>query len=422
MGNPHRQPYPENVRNFCISLNNTSPAAYRLTRKQFDDRIPAPVTLRAWHSNSDINPTPGILKQSLTVLKRKVVEQAANNQIIYGGLSFDETHIHSMLQYANNKMIGYEHLPGLDMRDAKLATQALVFMFNAINDNLKILVAYYFVGRADADSKYHLVESVLRAVLECGVDVKAITFDGHRSNPAACHIFGANLDVLDDNFDPSFKIGEKTIHIIYDPSHLIKLWRGAISKGKIFDADNNRIDWKYFERLVLYGKKSFNVTHKMTKAHIEWASDPMKVILAVETLSASTADSMQYLLDQGHPGFAGAEGTIRYIRICDDIFDIFNSTTQRTSENPLKKMMSVENFANIMEVFDKTANYMKGLQSRTEKRGRLVPLCRAPIKTGFQGCVINIKSLTAIYQELVGENHISHIPVHSLSQDHLEVS
>lgn len=70
---------------------------------------------------------------------------------------------------------------------------------------------------------------------------------------------------------------------------------------------------KIFEQLVQYKQqRNFGESiHKMTQAHIKWKSDPMKVKLAVETLSASTANAMEYLMDQGFSHFQNAGATIR---------------------------------------------------------------------------------------------------------------
>lgn len=88
MGIRKNESYSEGVRSFCISLNNASPSAYRFVRKQFSDNIPAPVTIRAWLSNSDINPKVGILRQSLEILKRKVIEKSENGERLIGKIIF----------------------------------------------------------------------------------------------------------------------------------------------------------------------------------------------------------------------------------------------------------------------------------------------------------------------------------------------
>lgn len=410
------------MRNFCLGLNNTSPAAYRFLRKEFDNHIPAPGTIRDWHANADINVKPGIIRHSLDILKRLVKEKEDNNEKLIGGLLFDEIALRKLLQWVNDKMVGYEDHPFVEKKYAKMANQAIVFMFSGINEKIKIPVAYYFLASLEADQKGLLVNKMLIALIECGVEVTSVSFDGHKTNPALCRLLGANLDVFSPTFNPVLTVNNSQIDIIYDPSHVIKLLRTSFASGRLFDAENKPIKWEYVVNLVKFGKqKNFRSMHKMTQAHIDYQSDPMKVILAVQTLSASTANALEYLMNQGYPQFAGAEGTIKYIRQCNDLFDVLNSTTSSNSkQNPLKRMMSDENIAQILEVFERITNYIKSLQCKNES-GKKVKACSSSLKTAFQGCVVNMKSIISIYERLRAGDHVNHFATHTLSQDHLEV-
>ena len=51
----------------------------------------------------------------------------------------------------------------------------------------------------------------------------------------------------------------------------------------------------------------------------------MKVKLAAQTLSSSVADAIEYFLKEGDPKFQGANGTIKFIRVVDRLFDLLNS-------------------------------------------------------------------------------------------------
>lgn len=421
-GIKHRESYPEDVRNFCISLNNTSPAAYRLLRKEFDENIPCQRTIRAWHANADINVKPGILTHSLEILKRKVEEKALNGDKLIGGILFDEMSIRKMLQWTNNTIIGFELAIGKDQRDAQMATYALVFMFNGVNEDLQLPVAYYFVTSLDANVKTKVVADVLKAVIDCGVEVTSITFDGHRTNPALCGILGANLDVLSDLFNPSIVHEGTVMYIIFDPSHMIKLNRGAIARNMLIDDERKPIKWVYFERLVRFSEqRNLRSMHKMTRAHIDFSSNVMNVKLAVQTLSASTANTMEYLMNQGFSEFNGAEGTIRFIRIINNLFDVFNSTRCSSPKtNQFKNRMSSENIGPIFELFDTATDYITGLKCQNNQ-GKLIPICKSPLKTGFQGWVVNMRSIRSLYEKYVMANQIRQFPTHSLSQDHIEV-
>lgn len=401
-------------------MNNTSPAGYRLLWKEFDGRIPAPVTLRSWHANADINAEPGILNQSLEVLKLKVAEKAAKNKQLMGAILFDEMAIRKHLQWCNNKMIGFEKIPEMDCKNAGIAKEALVFMYSDIDDNWQIPVAYYFISSINAEEKCGVLKEVIRRVLQCGVIVTNITFDGHKTNPATCQFLGAILDVYSELFNTSINVDGILIDIMFDPSHVVKIFRNSIAGGLLYDAERKPIQWVYLERLVRFeGRRNFGSMHKMTQAHIDFHSNIMNVKLAVQTLSASTANAIEFLMKQGHSEFKGAEPLIKFIRACNDFFDIFNSTKSTTSSNPLKNKLSEENTQQIFAVFQETTEYFKSLLYRN-RSGKLVPLCSSILKTGFQGAVVNMESLTSIYKKFIVSKQIDRIPTHYLSQDHLE--
>lgn len=345
----HRQQYPPSVRNFCVSLNETSPTAYRFIRQEFDNNIPHPNVIRSWLATSDIKAEPGILGNSLQTLRIRAGRLRANGKNLAEGILFDKMSIRKMLQWSNNKMIDFEQgLKNIDQKNTKLATETLVIMFNGVNDVIQIPVAYYFTTLSvDAVVKSQIVINILRAVIECGIDVTSVTFDALRTNPALCEILRAVPDIFSDQFNPSIVIGDSIINIIFDPSHMIKLTRNTIvSKKLIYDNERQAIKWIYFERLFRFSEqRNFRSMHKMMRKHIEYESNNMNVRLAVETISAyqctANANAIEYLMNQRYSEFAGAEAIIKFIRNFNDIFDVFNTTrTSIQKSNPLKNMIN----------------------------------------------------------------------------------
>lgn len=423
-GNGHREKYPPIVRNFCITLMNTSPAAYRFARETFKDHLPSPGTIRSWYANSDLKCEPGkVMKHSLSILRRKVAEMATKGSKLIGGILFDEMAIRKHLQFVNNEMLGFETLPGKDPSKSDVASEALVFMFTAINDNIHLPVAYYFVTKeVDAMIKMSLLTTVMQAIMDCGVELVSITFDGLRTNPAMCRILGAELDVYSPLFKPCFTFNGRLVYVIFDFSHVEKLIRNYLGNhGVIYDGDNNEIKWVYFVKLLQFKDgRGLGFTHKLTQSHIQFSANPMKVKLAVQTFSASTANAMEYLMNKGYPEFAGAGPTIKFIRIFNDLFDICNSTDS-SKANPLKNPMSPENSEQIFRVFEDAVIYIKGLQ--TIEYRKKTKLCNTQSRTGFQGYLVNIESLVELYNDklVVDRELMGKLATHSMSQDHLEI-
>lgn len=125
---------------------------------------------------------------------------------------------------------------------------------------------------------------------------------------------GVKMILVDEDFKSYFinpYSGEK-IYIILDPSHAIKTVRNTLGNcGSIYENDDE-IKWQYLVDLVNHsGKQNFGLTHKMTKRHIQFQDRIMHVGTAVETLSNSSADSLQFLKESGIQQFSGADPTIK---------------------------------------------------------------------------------------------------------------
>lgn len=416
LGIPHRQSYPPIVRDFCIGLRNTSPAAYKFVRSEFENHLPHPWTITSWHVNSDINCEPGVIKHSMEILKRKVAEKG--DKKLFGALLFDEVSIRKHMQFVNGQMYGFENIPGMNRIEADVATHALVYMFSALNDNFRLPVAYNYITTIDAKDKMELLKEVMKPIIDAGVELKVIVFDGFKTNSAMCRLLGANLD----EFNPFFWFQNMRIAVMLDFSHAEKLVRGTLGAyGVIRDGDNGEVNWEYFKRLVQFkDKRHFAFHHKLTQAHINYDKNPMKVKLAVETFSDSTANAMEFLHDEGYPEFAGAKPSIRFSRMFNRLWDVCNSTDD-TKENPLKNPMSPKNIDQIFQLFDEATQYIKALQVKTDK-GKWINVCKSEKKAGCQGFLINIYCLREIYNDIVHENqYVDCIATHSFSQDHLEI-
>lgn len=105
----------------------------------------------------------------------------------------------------------------------------------------------------------------------------------------------------------------------------------------------------------------------------------------------------------------------------DNTFNVCNSTkTSFTKENVLKRPWNVDNFHQILEFCEGSTEYIKSLQIKTDA-GRKVSLCSSPMRTGFQGFIVCMRSLINIYNDLViNKSLISCFTTHAISQDHLE--
>lgn len=317
-----------------------------------------------------------------------------------------------------------------DASEKQPANQAIVYMVKGVNDPLMLPVAYFFINSLNGEQRASILTSIILAVSKCNVRISNITFDGFAANFTMCEILGANLDVFSEHFNPCIlNPHDKTpIYIIADPSHMEKLVRNTIaSKEVIIDGQNDQIKWRHFVELEKCNREcGFAVVNKLNRKHIEWQQRKMKVRVAVETLSASVADSMEYLMIQSRSEFKDAEPTIKFIRHFNNLFDIFNSRSLQ-SKTKFKNPLSLQNKTEIFSYLDTVAEYIKELKlpignKNLKTRANSQSIFKTRSKTAFRGYLINIESLKRMYEEMIGSNNLLKIfPTFMLSQDFVEL-
>ena len=157
--------------------------------------------------------------------------------------------------------------------------------------------------------------------------------------------------------------------------------------------------------------------NKLTDLHINYRKKPMNVRLASQLFSKCVADSMQHLLDLNILQFEGCEGTIKFVRNINDLFDILNSTRFNTLFQ-FKKPISNQNFYEICDKLSSLYTYLKGLKVRN-KKSQLISILKSKKKAGFLGFLISIQSVISIF--IHNNEHLKYLATYKLSQDHLEL-
>lgn len=263
-----------------------------------------------------------------------------------------------------------------------------------------------------------------------------MTCDGHATNFNAFEALGCNLkpESLKTTFThPSH---ETEIACFLDPSHMIKLLRNQLeSKKEFINNDEKKIKWKFVEELnKLQEREGLHLANKLTKRHINFRNNVMKVKLATQVYSESVANAIKTCReDLNMDAFRDSEETENFIKKMNIMFDIFNSRAMRQFE--YKKPLCSENKQKIFDFLDELKEYILNLKIKhmtkrkikrdgrdtfaTKYNKRVVD---AKCKTGFLGTLINIESLKVLYQNLFeNEKRLVFLPTYKLSQDHLEI-
>lgn len=123
-----------------------------------------------------------------------------------------------------------------------------------------------------------------------------------------------------------FPTTNKPVYFYLDSCHMLKLVRNSLGDCKLKDKNGNSIDWTFVRLLhELQEIEGVYLGNKLFKSHIEYQKQKIKVKLATQVFSNSVAGSLQYLLQNKVIGFENCLPTFEFLKIFNDLFDIFNS-------------------------------------------------------------------------------------------------
>lgn len=337
-----------------------------------------------------------------------------NQKELYCTLAFDEMHIKGHVEWLHESK-KFSGLITYGRRDSNeklpIAKQALVFLITCHESKLSIPVAHYFIDNLDTGEKTKLLFEVVRCLRLVGVCILNITFDGLPTNRSMCEGLGASFDA--NNIIPFIEIDNENFLIIFDPPHMLKCIRNSLGKYRQFHSNGKLISWRYIERLETYRVNNNFVSHKLTKAHIQWNKNQMNVRLAAQTFSRSVANSIDYLRNEEHVMFSNSAETIKFISCINDLFDIFNAK-HSDSTSKFRRGLSSDSATEIFDFLNYASDYIKSLRIGWRN------VVQSRIQVGFIGFLVNIEALKILYNQYILTGNIDIVHSFYLGQDLLE--
>lgn len=376
--------------------------------------MPHPRTLSKWYQHIDAE--PGFTKEAFDALKRKVEESV---HPLICALTLDEMAIRKCLTWDPKAQTFYGRVDcghKIDTDSIEEASQCLVLLVTSVNGSWKSPIGYFLIVSLTGEQKATIVRTALQLCQDAGVKVVSVTCDGLAGNFSMLTSLGCN--VLKDQKTTNFKSPGSKIHVFLDPCHALKLVRNAFGELRVFiDSMGREINFKYLELLVnLQEQEGLHLATKIGKAHILFEKQKMKVKLATQLFSSSVADALEFCCNRiKMKEFEQCSGTVNFINIMNDIFDVLNSHSIRPPG--WKKAMCPQNIGFIRALFESAIAYINTLKLAS---GDLLVQSRR--KTGFIGLIINMNSALALYEDMV-ENTLmlKYVPLYKISQDHREL-
>lgn len=259
--------------------------------------------------------------------------------------------------------------------------------------------------------KAAIINNALETLHEYDIEVNALVYDGDPGNVAMVNELNTTM------LNPTYFLHPSTnqkVHIIVDICHMIKLVRNTLANKKVLiDGNNGLIEWKYLQMLHdLQEDMQTRLGNKLSRKHILFQNQKMKVKYATQTLSRSVANSLKTLKDID-PRFKSCGPLIEFIEIFDCLFDICNSKSKfgKFYKRPLGPETELQFFSH----FDKSIKYINELKLLDKQL-----IVQSRNRTGFKGFLQSMCSIRNIYTEQCKNGPLKYLLTYKLSQDHLE--
>lgn len=146
--------------------------------------------------------------------------------------------------------------------------------------------------------------------------------------------------------------------------HMIKLIRNTLADWRaLIDSEGKIINWNYFKKLVdLHENEGLHAANKLSRRHINFKKEIMKVKFAVQVFSRSVAESLFCSHDPYLPQFEEVDATANFCLIINGLFDALNSRNV-LSRSLWGQPLTLENKFAFVDLFKRSVQYLSTLKT-----------------------------------------------------------
>ena len=220
--------YSHELMKFAITMQGYSTRSYNFMRETFHDALPCFRTLNRHLAKLDAK--PGYSRSALSLIKGKVEELEISNKKLFLSLAIDDISIREHIEVKGSSVYGYVDIgegPGKTP-----VTHAMVLLCTSLMSSWKIPIAFFLIGNSfSGKERADLVSTAIEKLKESGAYITNIVCDNPKVNHSMIKHLGAKLDPEDVNPTLNVKnIDGSDIHVLLDPTHLLKLTRNTLGK------------------------------------------------------------------------------------------------------------------------------------------------------------------------------------------------
>ncbi|XP_045851870.1 DNA transposase THAP9 isoform X1 [Meles meles] len=407
--------YSTEMKQFACTLYLCSSKVYDYVRKIL--KLPHSSILRTWLSKC--KPSPGFNSNIFSFLQRRV--ENGDQLYQYCSLIIKGVSLKQQLQWDPSS----HHLQGfmdfglgiLDADETPLASETVLLMAVGISGHWRTPLGYFFVNRASGYLQAQLLRLTIGKLSDIGITVLAVTSDATAPSVQMARALGVRMD--GDDLKCTFQhpsSSSQQIAYFFDSCHLLRLIRNAFQNFQSIQFINGTAHWRHLVELAALGERELAGTEGLPGRLADLKNHVLKTNCAAQVFSESVAGALECLLSLGLPPFQNCIGTVHFLRLINNLFDIFNS--RNCYGKGLKGPLLPETYSKINRVLIEAKTIFVTLSDASNNQ-----IIKGKRKLGFLGFLLNAESLKWLYQNYVFPKVMPfpYLLTYKFSQDHLEL-
>ena len=314
---PRQRRYSPSLLSSAITWQLTSPALYKQLLN--DNFLSLPSIQRLKCLSTALTVEKGLAKSTENYLKGRISNLEAREKIVL--IMIDEVYCEKRVEFTGGKLYGLENSD---------ATKTLLcFMVKSVAGTYRDMVAMHPISRIDSDVIELNFTKVLQSITEIGMDVVAVSTDGHSPNRKFySKLCGGTMKTsISHPYNPGSRI-----HLLFDPVHLLKnFYSNFLNKTNMecppFERDTkpisasfNHITQLYYAELGMPIKFAHRLNQKVINPR---PIERSNVMLADRFFHESTIAALQHYGEE-HPEW---KSTALFLDIIQKWWSIVNVRT-----------------------------------------------------------------------------------------------
>ncbi|XP_062964730.1 DNA transposase THAP9 isoform X1 [Cynocephalus volans] len=407
--------YSMEMKQFACTLYLCSSKVYDYVRKIL--KLPHSSILRTWLSKC--KPSPGFDSNIFSFLQQRV--ENGDQLYQYCSLIIKSISLKQQLQWdpSSHSLQGFMDfgLGKLDADEMPLASETVLLMAVGIFGHWRTPLGYFFVNTASGYLQAQLLRLTIGKLSDIGITVLAVTSDATAHSVQMAKVLGIRID--GDNMKCTFQhpsSSSQQIAYFFDSCHLLRLIRNAFQNFQSIQFINGTAHWQHLVELVALEEQELSNMERVPNKLANLKNHILKMNCAAQLFSESVASALEYLQSLGLPPFQNCMGTIYFLRLVNNLFDIFNG--RNCYAKGLKGPLLPETYGKINHMLIEAKTIFLTLSDTSNNQ-----IIKGKRKLGFLGFLLNAESLKWLYQNYVFPKVMpfSYLLTYKFSQDHLEL-